>query len=119
MAPAANPNPDGSITMNRSTKIKAGTAINGCGNDVKTAHSAARSCETFLDVITNATARPSGILCTAKDMEMNWPNCIPLFPPKDTPIPIPSVNECNVITKTISTIFCIDAPSISVFKPSN
>ena len=48
----------------------------------------------------NKPARPSGILCTANEADMN----IPFFPPKATPIPIPSDNEWSVITKMIRII---------------
>lgn len=33
----------------------------------------------FLDVSTSPTANPSGILWTAKDIEINFPSCIPLY----------------------------------------
>jgi hypothetical protein len=51
-------------------------------------HSPARTVETFLLVSTRPTARPSGMLCTARDSAMNWPVCMPLLPPKDTPMPV-------------------------------
>ena len=55
-----------------SAYMYAGKAMSGCGIEVKIAHSAALTLETFLDVRTSATANPSGILCTASDMLMNW-----------------------------------------------
>lgn len=101
--------------MNR----KAGTEKMGWGRDVKIAHSTVRKVLTLRARITSPTARPSGTLCTARDMEMNWPNFIPDFPPKETPMPMPSESECNVITMTIRIIRCVDnVPSIT-FMSSN
>jgi hypothetical protein len=110
IAPAAKPNPMGSNGSKYCTAMNAGTAISGCGNEVNIAHNPALNLLTFFVVNTSATASPSGTLCTANVNEIAFPTISLL---NDTPIPIPSVNECNVITNIINMIFCAFIPSKS------
>ncbi len=84
--------------------MNAGTETKGCGKLVKIAHNTILRVETFLAAITSPTANPSGTLCAARDKEMKAPSFMPLFPPKETPIPMPSERECRVITMIINTI---------------
>lgn len=67
--------------------------------EVKMLQSAVLTLPMPLGTRTRATARPSGTLWTARVREMKTPSWGPLAPPKETPMPTPSVKECSVMTK--------------------
>ena len=58
--------------------------------------------DSFFGKRTIAMARPSGMLWTANEAEMKTPKEAPNSPPKETPMPIPSLKEWSVITNTAS-----------------
>ena len=69
--------------------------MRGCGKLVTIHQSAEVNFDIFRGKSTIATANPSGTLCTAKLAEMKIPSSDPLLPPKETPIPIPSLKELH------------------------
>src|SRR5215204_4742351 len=115
MAPAAKPNPQGSSGRKTSTKKYAGTAIRGWGRLEKMLQNAARTQPTPRGTSTRLMASPSGILWTARARLMNRPRAWP--PPKDTPIATPSVNECSVMTPTMSSALRASRPLMLAKTP--
>ena len=108
--PAAKPMPSGSRDAKVSTNMNAGTANAGWGNEVTIAHPAHFHGDTPLAAKTVATAIPSGMLCAPIARVTNVPCVHPRSPPKLTPTPDPSPNECAVIMLTISSVFRASAP---------
>mmetsp|Transcript_55382 Transcript_55382/g.131533 ORF Transcript_55382/g.131533 Transcript_55382/m.131533 type:complete len:249 (-) Transcript_55382:220-966(-) len=115
--PAANPSPTDCQKIKCDANMNTGTAISGCGIDVKIDHSTVENLLTPRGINTKATARPSGMLCIASDAEMKAPRWAPSLPVKDTPMPRPSDSECSVITatirKTLRRSFPVRSPNLS------
>ena len=111
MAPAASPNPTGKNGSNTSTNRNAGRAMSGWGRLVKTLHPAAFQSGVPRGTSTRLMASPSGMLWTAIAAVMKTPRSCP--PPKETPTPTPSANECAVMTPRMSRAFRASAPASS------
>ena len=64
-------------------------------------HSTVPRMDTPFDMSGTLTAKPSGMLCTARVVVTSMPSCGGLLRRKDTPMAIPSEKECTAITATI------------------
>ena len=115
MAPDANPKPSGNMGRNACAAMNAGTAKSGCVMLENTDHMLASNRPTPRGTNTRQMAKPSGTLWTASAEEMNIPNCDPLSPAKETPMPMPSAKECTIMTTTINNILFASEPE----KPLN
>jgi hypothetical protein len=67
MDPAAKPSPTDCQNMKWDANMKTGTAISGCGMEVKIDHRTVPNLLTPRGISTSATASPSGMLCIARD----------------------------------------------------
>mmetsp|Transcript_19138 Transcript_19138/g.41286 ORF Transcript_19138/g.41286 Transcript_19138/m.41286 type:complete len:324 (+) Transcript_19138:2188-3159(+) len=110
MQPAAKPSARGSSAENVSTNTYEGTATMAWGKEQSSVQYKALVGELPLDIITPATAMPSGTLCTPMAMVTSKPCAQPRCPLKDTPTPEPSPNACAAITPMISMALRASAP---------